>query len=518
MITRLKQFIIGTALLIGLFPASAHAVGMEEFDQSLNEFIQPFTSLYSKVIFYPIQIMGQDLPLIVVWLAAGSLFCTFYFRFINVRGFKTALKIVRGDYTRKEDAGEVTHFQALSAALSGTVGLGNIGGVAVAISMGGPGATIWMILVGLFGMSAKFAECTLGVKYRIVHEDGSVSGGPMYYLKHGLAEKGMPRLGATLAIIFSVCCVFASFGGGNIFQISQTVEQFQIVAGGYTDFFVNYRWVFGLAIATVVGLVIIGGIRSIANVTSKLVPIMCIFYIIAAVSILLGFYERIPDAFMAILTGAFTPEAGFGGIIGVMIQGMRRATFSNEAGIGSAPIAHAAVKTDEPATEGLVSLLEPFIDTVVVCTITALVIVITGVYQDGSGLSGVKLTSEAFSSVYSWFPIVLAIAVLLFAFSTMITWSYYGIKAWTFLFGKSKTMEITYKLLFCCVTVIGATMSLTEVVNFADAANFSMAIPNLLGVFILAPVVAKCLTSFISKIESGEIKSNRKINTAEAAE
>ena len=515
MISKLKKIVISVAILATLMPTAVFAFDLKEFDQALNNFIQPFTSFYSDIIFTAVTINGQGLPLIVVWLALGSIFCTFYFKFINIRGFTTALKVVRGDYTKKEDAGEVTHFQALSAALSGTVGLGNIGGVAIAISLGGPGATVWMIIVGLLGMSAKFAECTLGVKYRVVHEDGSISGGPMYYLKKGFAERGMPRLGMTLAVIFSICTVFASFGGGNIFQISQTVEQFQIVAGDSTNFFTDYRWVFGLGMAIVVGLVIIGGIRSIARVTSKLVPIMCIFYLIAAISILFGYYEKIPEAFMAIINGAFTPEAGYGGIIGVMIQGMRRATFSNEAGIGSAPIAHAAVKTDEPATEGLVSLLEPFIDTVIVCTMTALVIVITGVYQDGSGLSGVKLTSEAFASVYSWFPYILAVAVLLFAFSTMITWSYYGIKAWTFLFGNNKKMEIIYKVLFCCVTVIGATMSLTEVVNFADAANFSMAIPNLIGVFVLAPVVRQCLISFMAKIKSGEIKSNRDVARAE---
>jgi len=517
MLSKLNVIFISMTVFAGLMPMSAHAFNVKEFDQALNDFIQPFTSFYSDVIFTAIPVSGQALPLIVVWLAAGSIFCTVYFRFINIRGFTTALKVVRGDYTKKEDAGEVTHFQALSAALSGTVGLGNIGGVAVAISLGGPGATVWMILVGLLGMSAKFAECTLGVKYRVIHEDGSVSGGPMYYLKQGFAEKRMPKLGMVLAVIFSICCVFASFGGGNIFQISQTVEQFQVVVGDSTNFFTDYRWVFGLGMAILVGLVIIGGIKSIAKVTSKLVPIMCVLYLIAAVSILLGYYEKIPEAFMAIINGAFAPEAAYGGIIGVMIQGMRRATFSNEAGIGSAPIAHAAVKTSEPATEGLVSLLEPFVDTVIVCTMTALVIVITGVYLDGSGLSGVKLTSEAFASVYSWFPYILALAVFLFAFSTMITWSYYGIKSWTFLFGKSKEMEIVYKLLFCCVTVIGATMSLTEVVNFSDAALFSMAIPNLIGVVILAPVVRQCLTSYMDKINSGEITSNREIAAKEMA-
>lgn len=511
-----KILLISLAMSGTLLPISANAFDLEKFDQTLNNFIQPFTSTYSNIIFTTFPLMGQEMPLIVVWLAMGSIFCTVYFKFINFRGFKTALKIVRGDYSDKNNAGEVTHFQALTTALSGTVGLGNIGGVAVAISVGGPGATVWMILVGLFGMSAKFAECTLGVKYRIVHEDGSVSGGPMYYLKQGFAERGMARLGMVLAVVFSICCVFASFGGGNIFQISQAVEIFTQITGGKDSFFHAYRWVFGLGMAIVVALVIIGGIKSIANVTSKLVPIMCVFYLLAAMSILIGHYDRIPDAFAAIINGAFSPEAGFGGIIGVMIQGMRRATFSNEAGIGSAPIAHAAVKTNEPATEGLVSLLEPFIDTIVVCTMTALVIVITGVYQTSSGMSGVELTSDAFASVYSWFPNLLAVAVLLFAFSTMITWSYYGLKAWTFLFGESKKMEYTYKTIFCMVTVIGSTMSLNEVVNFSDAANFSMAIPNLIGVFVMAPVVAQCLKSFMGKIDSGEIKSNREVKAQEA--
>ena len=517
MTTKLRKFVASIFLLTLCLPTSANAFSLKEIDQSINEFIQPFTSTFADIIFTSINVNGQGLPLIVLWLAAGSLFCTIYFKFINIRGFKTAVRIVRGDYSKKEDAGEVTHFQALTAALSGTVGLGNIGGVAVAISLGGPGATVWMIIVGLFGMSAKFAECTLGVKYRVVHEDGSVSGGPMHYLSKGFAERGMPRIGMALAIIFSICCVIASFGGGNIFQISQTVEIFQIVAGDSTNFFTDYRWIFGLGMAILVGTVIIGGIQSIARVTSKLVPIMCILYLIAAISILFGYYERIPDAFMTILNGAITPEAGYGGLIGVMIQGMRRATFSNEAGIGSAPIAHAAVKTNEPATEGLVSLLEPFIDTVVVCTMTALVIVITGVYQTDSGLSGVKLTSEAFGSVYSWFPYILAIAVFLFAFSTMITWSYYGIKSWTFLFGKSTKIETIYKVLFCSMTVVGATMSLSEVVNFSDAANFSMAIPNLIGVFVLAPVVRQCLVSYMAKIKSGEIKSNRDIEALESS-
>ncbi|NOZ42366.1 MAG: alanine:cation symporter family protein [Alphaproteobacteria bacterium] len=520
MSSKLKQIIVSIALLSTIIPASAWAIDTKNIDQTLNQSIKPFTSFYSKIVFWPIDVMGQHLPIIVLWLAAGGIFTTLYFKFINVRGFKTSLKIIRGDYSRKEDAGEITHFQALSAALSGTVGLGNIGGVAVAISLGGPGATFWLIVVGFLGMSLKFAECTLGVKYRKIHEDGSVSGGAMYYLKQGFSDLGMPRLGIGLAIAFAIFAVFASFGGGNIFQIGLTTDFITQLPGanGAMD---NYRWVIGLTVAIIVGAVIIGGIKSIATVTSKLVPAMCIFYVVSALSILVVFYAQIPDAFMAIIDGAFTPQAGYGGVIGVMIQGMRRATFSNEAGIGSAPIAHSAVKTNEPATEGLVSLMEPFIDTIVVCTMTALVIVITQVYTPGEGgttFQGVMLTSQAFAKVYSWFPYLLAIAVLLFAFSTMITWSYYGLKAWTFLFGESMVMDLTYKLLFCSVTVVGSTMGLAEIVDFSDAANFSMAIPNLIGVFALAPVIKQSLASFMDKIESGEIKSNRALKVPRAAE
>ena len=501
-------------------------------DLVINCTIAPVTNAMSKVIFSPLLSVKDEngvqevdkkgknieLPLIVVWLLTAALFFTFFFRFINFRGFKTALKIVRGDFTdpNKKSTGEVTHFQALSAALSGTVGLGNIAGVAVAISLGGPGATFWMIVIGFLGMSSKFAECTLGVMYRDVHEDGTVSGGPMYYLKKGLAEKNMPVLGTVMAALFAVCCVFASFGSGNIFQISQAADQLVSITGGEDSILAHNRVWLGLAASILVGVVIIGGIKSIANVTSKLVPFMCVIYLIAALSILFGSYDQIPAAFGAIFSGAFTPEAGFGGIIGVLIQGMRRATFSNEAGIGSAAIAHSAVKTDEPVTEGLVALLEPFIDTIVICTMTALVIIITGVYDVPNPESGVVLTSTAFASVFSWFPIVLTITVVLFAFSTMVTWSYYGLKSWTYLFGESKASEITYKVLFMIVTVGGSTMSLGQVVDFADAALFSMSFPNLIGVVILAPVVKKALDSYLARVKSGEIKDFRAEAKAQA--
>ena len=370
-----------------------------------------------------------------------SIVFTIYMRFVNIRGFRMAIDIVRGIYSNPNDKGEVSHFQALTAALSGTVGLGNIAGVAIAISLGGPGATFWMIIAGLLGMSSKFVECTLGVKYRIENADGSVSGGPMYYLSRGFAEKGWPGLGKVLAVFFAVMCIGGSIGGGNMFQVNQAFQQFEAVTGGTESFIHGQGWIFGLVMALLVAVVIIGGIKSIAKVTDKIVPFMCGIYVLAALVILFGNFTRIPEAFGLIFAGAFSPMAISGGIVGVLIQGFKRAAFSNEAGIGSASIAHSAVKTNEPVTEGLVALLEPFIDTVIVCTMTALVIVITGtvdgggVWQPlGAGGDGIHLTSTAFSSVITWFPIILAVAVILFAFSTMITWSYYGIKSWKYLF------------------------------------------------------------------------------------
>ncbi|RMF07820.1 MAG: alanine:cation symporter family protein [Alphaproteobacteria bacterium] len=480
------------------------AAGESSLDQRINETIGPFTDAFSGIIFSAIPVNGVDFPIIVMWLITAGVLLTFYTRFTNLRQMGLAFRIVRGDYDDPADKGEVTHFQALSAALSGTIGLGNIAGVAVAIGLGGPGATFWMIVAGLFGMTTKFVECTLATKYRKIRADGVVSGGPMYYLKQGLAEKGMPRLGASLAVIFAIFCVCGSFGGGNMFQVNQALQQVEAITGGTESLFYGRGWIFGVLMAGFVALVIIGGIRSIARVTGKLVPIMCAIYVAAAITILVGHASEIPAAIGAILAGAFSPEGIGGGIVGVLIQGFRRATFSNEAGVGSAPIAHAAVKTNEPVTEGLVALLEPFIDTVVICTMTALVIVITGTYQQ-TDLDGVSMTSAAFGDVISWFPIILSVAVVLFAFSTQITWSYYGLKAWTYLLGETRLAELSYKVLFCTATVIGASLSLDKVVDFSDAAIFAMSLPNLIGVYILAPVARKELQNFLARIKSGEV-------------
>lgn len=511
----MKKILLGIFIFFNLLNGFSQEITQGQVkelsvDEQINDAIAPFTDWIESVVFYAVKINGDiSLPLILVWLVVASIFFTISLKFINVRGLKYFPKIVRGAYTKKEDIGEVTHFQALTAALSGTVGLGNIAGVAVAISVGGPGATFWMIVAGLLGMSAKFVECTLGVKYRQVNEDGSISGGPMYYLTKGLAEKNLGTLGKVLAVVFAISCIGGSFGGGNMFQINQAYKQFVALSWFQDGIFVENAWLFGLIMSAIVGVVIIGGIKSIAKVTDKIVPFMCGIYVLAAIVIIFDNFATLPTALGLIISSAFSSTAVAGGMFGVMIQGFKRAAFSNEAGIGSASIAHSAVKTGEPVTEGFVALLEPFIDTVVVCTMTAVVLVITG-YSSNTELEGIGLTSAAFSSHFTWFKPVLALAVILFAFSTMISWSYYGLKAWTYLFGETKMSESIYKIIFCAFIVIGASMSLGKVVGFSDSMIFLMSIPNIIGLYILSGDVRRDLADFIRRIKSGELKENEK--------
>ncbi len=445
------------------------------------------------------------LPIVVLLLIVAALFFTVYFKFINITKFGLALNVVRGAYTNPKEAGEVSHFQALTAALSGTVGLGNIAGVAIAITIGGPGATFWMIVAGLLGMSTKFIECTLGVAYRLIDKRGVVSGGPMYYLSQGLAEKGWGGLGKFFAIFFAIMAIGGSFGGGNMFQVNQAYHQFTSLEFVEGTWIAENGWAFGVIVALLVGVVIIGGIQSIAKVTDKMVPFMVAVYLLAGIVILGLNYDMIPNTLYEIFTGAFSPIAVAGGFVGVLIQGFRRAAFSNEAGVGSASIAHSAVRTNNPASEGIVALLEPFIDTVVVCTMTAIVIIVTGNHLETGVADGVALTSKAFSSELPFFKYILALAVLLFAFSTMISWSYYGLKAWTYLFGNNPVQEIVYKVIFCLVIIVGAAGSLDSIVGFSDAMIFAMAVPNLIGLFILAPKVRVFLNDYLGKIKSGEI-------------
>ncbi|HIF97673.1 MAG TPA: alanine:cation symporter family protein [Myxococcales bacterium] len=442
------------------------------------------------------------LPAVVVWLVLGAIYFTVQFRFINFRAFGHAIDCVRGRYTDPDEAGEISHFQALSAALSATVGLGNIAGVAVAVGVGGPGAIFWMVLAGLLGMSSKFAECSLGQKFRLIDDRGRVSGGPMIYLRDGLAQRGFPRLGMALSGIFAVMCIGGSFGGGNMFQSNQS---FAIVRDQIPWLAANGdigAAIFGLIMAGFVGLVIVGGIRRIGEVAGILVPGMCLLYIAAGVGVLMVNAEKIPGAFATIFGSAFNLEAGLGGFIGVLIQGFRRAAFSNEAGVGSASIAHSAARTAEPLREGLVALLEPFIDTVVVCAMTGLVIVVSGAYANPEAGESIAMTAFAFATVFPWYPIVLSITAVLFAFSTMISWSYYGEKCWEHLFGE-KTVFL-YKLLFLFFCWAGAVFNAASVLEFGDLMILGMAFPNILGVVLLSGPLKKDLDAYMARLKSGE--------------
>ena len=495
----MKKFFTILTLLLPILTFSQE----KGLDDKINDIIKPAVDAMSSVFFYtPFASIGFEMPLVVLWLVVGATFFTIYMGFINLRGVKHAYQLIRGDYDKPEDEGEVSHFQALVTALSGTVGLGNIAGVAVAISLGGAGATFWMILAGFLGMSSKFVECTLGVKYRKLNDLGEVSGGPMYYLSEGLRRKGLANFGKILAVIFAILAIGGSFGGGNMFQANQSFAQLANVF----PYFEGKGFYYGLVVAFFVGIVIIGGIKKIASVTDKIVPFMVAIYVITSLIIIFVNFAHLGDAFNEIFSGAFTADGIKGGVVGVLVVGFQRAAFSNEAGVGSAAIAHSAVKTDEPISEGIVSLLEPFVDTIVVCTMTALVLIFSGYAHESQELTGSALTSAAFSSVLPWFKYVLLVAIILFAFSTMISWSYYGMKSWTYLFGNTKKMENMYKILFLCFTVMGASASLGAVIDFSDMMILGMAFPNILGLYFLSGEVKADLKDYFKRLKSGEIK------------
>ncbi|MFB4197644.1 alanine/glycine:cation symporter family protein [Streptomyces carpaticus] len=502
----------------------------DDVDKAISDFFDPISSVASDIVFYNVPVFGAEFPVIVAWLAIAGLVFTVYFGFAQIRYIKLALKFVSGKYEQKNAPGEISHFQALTSAVSGTVGLGNIAGVAVAVSLGGPGATFWMILCGFLGMATKFVECTLGVKYREIDEQGRVTGGPMLYLRKGLAERGLPQLGRLIAAPAALMVLLFALFGGNVLQVNQSLEQLASVTSDSTDFFTGSAGslLYGVVIAVLVGLVLLGGIKSIGAVTSRLVPAMAIMYVAACLIVILFNIGQVPDAISTIITGAFSPEGVTGGVIGALIQGFRRAAFSNEAGVGSAPIAHSAVKTKRPATEGLVAMIEPFIDTVVICTLTALTIIIAGgpVYEAARQSDepvGISITSDAFATALPWFPNLLTVAVLLFAFSTLITWSYYGQKSWHYLFGPSKTSDTVYKVVFCFFVIIGAMMSLGSLVDLSDAALFLAAVFNIIGLYLLAPVVKKELKKvleYVRRRDAGDTEEEIEADerAAEAAE
>ena len=498
---------LGYNLLVLLWTPAALA---ESFDQQVETLVRPLANGLSSIVFYRIDLFGQAFPLIVLWLAVAALFFTLYMGFINIRGFGLAIRHVRGHYHNPEANGEISHFQAVATAISGTVGIGNIGGVAGAIVIGGPGAALWLVIAGFLSMSTKLVECTLGVKYRRYNDDGSVSGGPMYYLEHYLSCRGAPGWGRLLGGFYALSLVIGCLGIGNMFQSNQAYVQFVTITGGEQSFFAERGWLFGLLIAAAVGLVIIGGIKSIARVAAHIVPFMGILYAISAIVIIAMSVEHIPASLNLIWSSAFTAVSVTGGMVGAIIVGFQRALFSNEAGIGSASIAHSAVQTDEPASEGLVSLLEPFIDTVVICSLSSLVIVTTA-YPNGlmeSGLEGIALTSAAFQHHISWAPYPLAVAALLFAFSTSISWSYYGLKGWTYLFGEGRLTQMLFKGVFCAFIALGCMIQLTAVLDFSDAMVFLIAVPNIIGLYLFAPEVKREVQDYVRRLRAGEVHIN----------
>jgi alanine or glycine:cation symporter, AGCS family len=493
--TRWIYLVVITLMVLGSAPK---VVAQDKALSGIDAVVKPINDALGSFFFFPIG-GEKGFPFIVLWLFVAALFFTLRMGFINIKGFKHAIDVVRGQYDDVHDEGEVSHFQALSAALSGTVGLGNIAGVAVAISIGGPGAMVWMTIAGFLGMTSKFVECTLGVKYRRVEADGTVLGGPAYYLNRGLAQRGLRPFGQGLAVLFCLLCLGGSIGGGTLFQANQAYAAVKNVVPAFP------AWLFGLLIAGLAALVVLGGIKRIGSVAEKLVPGMAMIYILSCLAVLLTNLSHLPTAVSEIFTGAFAPTAGVGGIIGVMVQGIKRSSFSNEAGIGSASIVHSAARTDEPVREGIVSLLEPFIDTIVICNMTALVIIISDAYKQ-TDLEGVQITANAFATVASWFPILLSIAVFLFAFSTVITWSYYGIQAWTYLFGERSA--IIFKVFYIFCTFMGSQFSLSVVIDFTDLLFLGMAFPNLLGCYILSNEVAADLKDYWGRLSSGQMQKS----------
>ena len=495
--TKFMGMLLGLFTYLFVFSQRVMAMGI---DEKIEKYFAPFSDKFSDAIFASIEILGAKVPILIFIMIGTSIFCTFYLRCVSIWGFKHSFFQIFHKKNNDGHEGEVSTFGALATALSGTIGIGNMAGVAIAISIGGPGAMFWMCMGALFGMVLKFCEVTLALKYRHFNPDGTVSGGPMYYIERGLAQKGYHRLGKTFAYIFALACIPGTLGGGCMLQTNQAAQQFVLITGGSGSFFDSNSWLFGLMVSIVVGLVIVGGIKSIANVTSKVVPVMCLVYVGASLIIILTHITSVPHAIYTIVHEAFFPKAVTGGIIGSIIIGLRRSIQSNEAGIGSSPIAYAAVKTNEPVSQGFVSMIEPFIDTVIVCSMTAFVIVITGQYLNYSdGISGIELTSAAFQSVFSFFPYVLAVVIILFALSTILSWAYYGQKAWTFLVGEGKKRIIFYQLVFCFFIIIGSSMNIKSVIDFTDATYLVMAAPNLIAILVLLKDIKRDLKEYCKK-------------------
>ncbi len=491
-----------TMLFMGM--QSVHAMNVDAF---MDKHIAPISDAIAKLIFFPISVFGSKVPVIIFWILFAGIFFTIYFRGIAIWGFKHAIDVVAKPAEKSSEGdscGEVSSFQALATALSGTIGIGSIAGVAISISIGGPGAAFWIFVGALLGMAIKFVEATLAVKYRRFNLDGSVSGGPMHYIAHGLTRKNMRWLGQPLSVIFAILCIGGGITGGNMIQINQTAHQLIFITGGEHSFLHGYAWVIGLIAAILIGLVVVGGIKSIAKVTTVLTPTMCLLYIISGLIVICANIKGIPQAISTIVTEAFHPTAVAGGIFGTIIIGLRRSVQSNEAGTGAAAIVYATSQTKEAVSQGFVALLETFL-TGVLCLFTSFAIVITGAYTKASGISGIELASNAFQSVISFFPIILSIIAVLFAVSTLISWAYYGQKAWTFLLGEGKKRVLTFNLIYCLFIIIGSAMNVQSIIDITDAMMISMCVPNIIVLYILAPEIKKDLKAYCLKYGIGKL-------------
>lgn len=500
----MKKFL---GLVISLL-FSIQQAGAMSVDAFMDKHIAPISDFVANLIFFPVSICGNKIPLIIFWILIAGIFFTIYYRGIAVWGFKHAIDLItKPSHTGAKDGncGEVSSFQALATALSGTIGIGSIAGVAISISIGGPGAAFWIFAGALLGMSIKFVEATLAVKYRRFNTDGSISGGPMHYIAHGLTRKNMRWLGQPLSVIFAILCIGGGITGGNMIQINQSAHQLLFITGGAGHSFMDgYVWIFGLIVAIVIGLVVMGGIKSIAKVTTVLVPTMCVLYIVSGLIVICAHITNIPSALVLILKEAFHPTAVAGGVFGTIIIGLRRSVQSNEAGTGAAAIVYATAQTKEAVSQGFVALLETFL-TGILCLFTSFAIIFSGVLENTAigKISGIELASNAFQSVIPFFPYILSLIAILFALSTLISWAYYGQKAWTFLLGEGKKRVMTFNIIYCVFIVIGSVMNVQSVINITDAMMIAMCVPNVIVLYVLAPEVKKDLRLYCRKYNLG---------------
>ena len=481
---------------------------MEIITEKINLFFEVINGFFAKFFFFDVFffIEAIQFPFVVFFLFVCGIFLTLKMGFVNIRLFFQSVRITLGLTDKgKKKQGEISHFKALSTALSATVGLGNIAGVAIAVSLGGPGAVFWMLVMAFIGMSTKFTECTLAVMFREKRSDQRIMGGPMEYLKKGLSEMGWPKLGKILAVTFCILCIGGSFGGGIAFQVNQSLNAISLSL----PFLQDYKWIYGLFVIILVASVIIGGIKRISDVAVRIVPLMFCIYMLMALVVFVMYYQQIPQAFLLIFQQAFSPEAGYGGLVGILVIGLQRAAFSNEAGLGSSPIVHSAARVNHPVEEGAVAILEPFLDTIVICIITALVIIVTGVYNNPEYADlvlqqkGAALTSRALSQAHGLFPYILSAVVFLFAFSTIISWSYYGERCFSFVFGEKRAL--IYKISVLVLIFLGAMATSTEIMAFCDLMILSMSLPNLFGVLLLSGKVKSSLKDYLVSIKTKSI-------------